>query len=187
MPALIFFTACNNPQTPGKPHTDSVAVTSKDSVVPNAAGSSAALPKLGIYTLRGDSLLVPPFEVEVTLSPKASERISKTNETIVVDVLLQGTPRKGIKAHLEEDGSFYVGSASREIRPGQVARIDNLSFSKKIYDQLEDKDVDVNINVYTGRHSSPDNLITGDMLDGKISTLINKHFKLAHKLIYGDN
>jgi hypothetical protein len=143
--------------------------------------------KLGFYTLQGDSVVVPPFEIEVALSSKAKERIVNSNETIVIDVFLEGIPKDSSKVHLEEDGSFYVGSAEREIIYGQVASFDNLKFPKKIYDQLADKDVELNLNVYTGRKSSQNNLITGDALFDKISNVINKRFTLNEKLIYGDD
>lgn len=99
--------------------------------------------------LEGDSVLVPPFEIEVALSSKAKDRIVNSNETIIINVFLEGTPKNPSRVHLEEDGSFYVGSAKREITYGQIARIDNLKFPKKIYDQLADKDVDLNLDVYT--------------------------------------
>ena len=146
-----------------------------------------AVKKLGFYTVQGDSLLVPPFEIEISLSSKAKERIVNSKETIIIDVFLEGTPKNSSKVHLEEDGSFYVGSAKREISYGQVARFDNLKFPRKIYNQLADKDVDLTVNVYTGRKSSQDNLITGDFLGDKVSNIINKRFTMNEKLIFGDD
>ena len=143
--------------------------------------------KLGFYTLVGDSVIVPPFEIEISLSPKAKDTIVDSNETIVIDVFLEGTPKDPKKAHLEEDGSFYVGSAKREIVYGQVAKFDNLKFPKKLYDQLADKDADLTVNIYTGRKSSQYNLITGDFLSDKVSNVINRHFTLKQKLIWGDD
>jgi hypothetical protein len=143
--------------------------------------------KLGFYTLQGDSLFVPPFEIEVVLSPKAKNRIVNSHETIIVAVFLEGKPKDPSKVHLEEDGSFYVGSAKKEIIYGQIAKIDNLKFPKKIYDELVDKDVDLNLSVYTGRKSSQNNLIAGDALFDKVSNIINKRFILNEKLIYGDD
>ena len=143
--------------------------------------------KISFYTLDGDSVLVPPFEIEISLTPKAKERIVTSKETIIVAVFLEGKPKDSAKAHFEEDGSFFVGSAKKEISFGQIARIDNLRFPKKIYDQLVDKDVDLTVNVYSGRKSSNDNLIDVDLLADKVSNIINKKFLLKGKLIYGDD
>ena len=81
----------------------------------------------------------------------------------------------------------YVGSAKKEISYGQIARFDHIKFPKKLYDQLTDKNVDLTVNVYSGRKSSQDNLIIVDFLSGKVSKIINKHFTLKGKLIYGDD
>ncbi len=110
--------------------------------------------KLGFYELDGDSVVVPPFEIEVLLSQKAKDRIVNNHETIVIDAFLEGTPKDPKKAHLEEDGSFYVGTAKREIVYGQVARFNNLKFPKKLYDQLSDKDANLTVDVYTGGKSA---------------------------------
>jgi hypothetical protein len=143
--------------------------------------------KLGYYTLEGDSVVVPPFEIEISLSKKAEERIIGSNETIIVDVLLEGTPKDSSAVQLEEKGSFYVGSTKREISYGQIARFDDLKFPKEKYDQLSDKDVDLIVNVYSGRKSSTDNLLHCDFLGDKISNVINKRFTLNGKLIFGDD
>ncbi len=148
---------------------------------------TALFKKLGFYILDGDSILVPPFEIEISLSPKAKERIVDSNETIIVDISLEGTPKDSSKVRLEEDGSFYVGSSTKEISYGQIARFDHLKFPKKIYDQLADKDVDLSVNVYSGRKSSPNNLLNVDFLSDKVSNIINRHFTLKGKLIYGDD
>jgi hypothetical protein len=147
----------------------------------------ASLKRIGFYTLNGDSVVVPPFEIEIALSPKAKERIVNSNETIIVDISLEGIPKDSSNAHFEEDGSFYVGSFKKEISYGQIARFDNLKFSRKIYDQLADKDVDLSVNVYSGRKSSSNNLLNVDFLSDKVSNIINRHFTLKGKLIYGDN
>jgi hypothetical protein len=137
----------------------------------------------GIYTIVGDSIVIPPFEIEIALSPKAAQRIAPGKETIIVDVFLSGIPKDSSKVKLEEDGVYYVGSASKEINYGEIASFANVKFPKSIYDNLADKDVQFDINVYSGRKSSPDNLLDVDFLSGKLSTLVNKRSKLNGKLI----
>jgi hypothetical protein len=186
LPAIIFslLYSCNSSST-----TRSEDAGPKDSsttpITTTKAADTPGLKKIGFYTIEGDSLIVPPFEIEILLSPKTKARIG-TKETIIVDIFLQGTPKDPSKAHIEEDGSFYVGDARKEITYGELARFENLKISKKIYDQLADKDPDLTVNVYTGRKTSDDNLITGDFLSDKLSNVINRHFKLYHKLINGD-
>ena len=182
---LTVLYSCNSNNT-----TQTKNASSQDTLTKKISAEeqdAALLKKIGFYTLDGDSLVVPPFEIEISLSPKAKERIVDSNETIIVDISLEGTPKDSSKVHLEEDGSFYVGSSTKEISYGQIARFDHLKFPKKIYDQLADKDVDLSVNVYSGRKSSPNNLLNVDFLSEKISNIINRHFTLKGKLIYGDD
>ncbi len=134
-----------------------------------------------------DSILIEPFDIELSLSPKAVARLQKGNETIIVAADLSGTPKDSSKVTLEEDGSFFVASVSKEIHYGDPVRFDNIKFPKKIYDELADKNIDLGINVYTGRKTSPDNLLDCQPLFDKISNVVNKKFTLKGKLIYGDD
>ena len=148
--------------------------------------SQDSLPE-SYYKLSGDTIGIQPFDIEIKLSPKAREKIEKSKETIIVDVFFTGTPKDGIKVELEEDGSFFVTSSKIEMLYGEVARFDNITFSKKIYDQLADKDIDLGVNVYSGRKSSQDNLLDVEPLFDKVSKVVNKKFTLKGKLIYGDD
>jgi len=148
--------------------------------------SSTALNKLSSYKFEGDSVLILPFEINISLSAKAKERIVNENETIIVHTFLTGIPKDEHKVKFEEDGSFYVCSAKREIIYGQTAIFDNLKFSKKIFDQLANKDVDLSVEFGSGRKSSPDNLLAGEGLSEKVSNVAGKKFTLNGKLIYGD-
>ena len=139
------------------------------------------------FKISNDSITILPFEIQVSLSPKAEERITKSKETIIIDVFFTGTPKDSFHAKLEEDGSFYVASAKKEIFYGQTAKFDNITFSKQIYDQLADKNIDLGVNVYSGRKSSGDNLLNCESLFDKLSNVVNKKFTLKGKLVFGDD
>ena len=139
------------------------------------------------FKIKSDSIIISPFEIEVSLSPKAKEKIIAEKETIIVDVFFTGIPKDNSHTKFEEDGSFYVVSAQKEILYGQVASFDSIKFSKKIYDQLANKDIELGVNVYSGRKSSQDNLLNCEPLFDKISNVANKKFTLKGKLIYGDD
>lgn len=130
-----------------------------------------------------DSVIVLPFEIEVSLNPKAKDKIINSKETIIINVSMTGTPKD--TTLYSEDGQFHVASA-KEIDYGQVAKFDNIKFSKKIFDQLTDKNVYVNSFVYSGRKSSPNNLLDCNIIADSISNIVNKKFTITGKLI-GDN
>jgi len=167
-----------------KTGTQNETKPAKDSAAP--APDTADTKKIGFFTVEGDSLVAPAFDIVIELSKKAKEKIEKGNESIVVDVFLDGTPGDMGTAKLEEDGSFFVGSAKKEIKPGEVAHFDNLKIARSIYDQLLDKDPNVTVNIYTGRKTFPDNLITGDFISDKLSKIVNRKFTSKQHLIYGD-
>lgn len=159
----------------------------KDTTVTTANKSTDSQAANDYFKVGKDSVTILPFEIEVSLSPRAAERITKSKETIIVYAFFTGTPKDSAHAELAEDGSFYVVSAEKEILYGQMARFDSIKFPKKIYNQLADKDIELGVNVYTGRKSSPDNLIFCEALFDKISNVVNKRFTLKGKLIYGDD
>jgi hypothetical protein len=137
------------------------------------------------FRIENDSITVLPFEIAVSLSPKAKEKIISNKETIIVNVSLSGSPKD--EELVSEDGNFYVASSEKEIIYGQLAKFDKIKFSKETYDQLIDKDVYVNVFFYSGRKSAKDNLLSGDILSDKISNVVLKQFELTGKLIYGED
>jgi hypothetical protein len=140
------------------------------------------------FIIEQDSILVLPFEIAVNLSPKAKDKILKDHETIIVAVSFTGEPKASTPSDFfSEDGLFYVASERKEINYGQNAKFDQIKFSTKVYNELSDKDIDVTVNVYSGRKSSEYNLLNCELLYDKISHVVNKKFTLNGKLIYGDD
>ena len=168
-------------------HTDKQKSSLAKDTTAGKNNNADTLKTAGYYKFEGDSVIIPPFEIELSLSPRATEKITKARETIIVNVFFNGTPKDSSKSKLEEDGSFYVSYAEKEIVYGQVARFDSIKFPKKIYDQLADKDIDMTVNVYSGRKSSRDNLLNCELLADKISNTANKRFIIKGRLIYGDD
>jgi hypothetical protein len=134
----------------------------------------------------GDSIIVDPFEIEIVLSNKAKERIQNSGETIKVSIFYYGYPKDEKKANSEKDGTLYLTGTEKELSYGQIARFENIKISKKDYEELIDKDFELNLNVFSGRKSSKDNLLDCEPLFDKVSSVVNKRHILKGKLIYGD-
>ena len=176
----VFLASCstNDKQVKNKLPTDTSAVITKHT-------DNDTINNGSYFKIDKDSITVLPFEITITLSPKAKDKIINSHETIIVNVTLTGTPKD--KKLVAEDGDFYVAEAEKEITYGQVATFDNIKFSRKVYDELTDKNVSVMVFFYSGRKSSKDNLLNGTTLSDSISNIVNKHFELTGKLIYGDD
>jgi len=74
-----------------------------------------------------------------------------------------------------------------EIKNGGIAKFENIRFPKPLYDSLSDKDIQLLINVFSGRHSSPDNLLDCGIIQEKMSKVKGKIFTIDCKLIYGED
>lgn len=179
---IILLSSCsnNNGQNTNNRTTDTAAVISNNKNADSSAG-------VGYLKIIDDAVILSPFEIEVSLSPKAREKIIADKETIIISIYFTGIPKDSSTAKFEEDGSFYVASAEKELLYGQVARFDSIRIPKIIYDQLSNKDIDLGVNVYSGRKSSQNNLLNCEPLFDKISNVVNKRFILKGKLIYGDD
>lgn len=175
----LFLLSCSN--NGNQKENTSPADTAIASLKPN---NSDTLARNGYLKIDKDSVTILPFEIQVVLSPKAKSKIINSKETIIVSISLTGTPKDSTL--LAEDGQFYVATLEKEISYGQPAKFDNIKFSRKTFDQLTDKDVYVTAFVYSGRKSSPDNLLNCSIVAGELSKVVNKKQTITGKLIYGD-
>jgi hypothetical protein len=176
---IIFLYACNNGQV-------RETRSKSDTFSNNHVVDSTAFQQTKYLRSDRDSIIVDPFEIEIELTDKAKERITSTNETIIISIFYYGYPKDEKDANSENDGTLYLATAEKEISYGQIARFENVKISKNDYDKIIDKDFDLNLTVYSGRKSSQDNLLNCQPLFDKVSNVANKRFTLKGKLIFGD-
>jgi len=134
------------------------------------------------YDVKGDSIVIPTFEIEVSKSSKAGRTLANRKETVIVSAMFNGEP---LSAQDRDDiGMMPVLDKSIELAGNnRVARFEGLKFSRKQLDKLADKDINLNINVFSGRKSSEDNLLDCGFMEMKASGFGNKRFVLGCKLI----
>jgi hypothetical protein len=135
----------------------------------------------------GDSVLIPPFEIDVSLSTKAEQKLKKDKETIIVKAYFSGIPKDTTIEEYKKTGSLSLASAEKELFAGRTAGFAGIKFSKALYDSLGDKNITLLINIYSGRRASKDNLLNCDILEDKMSNLKGRKFTIKGKLIYGDD
>lgn len=165
---LCLFVACSS-KDKGQKATDNQHVTQTQPVEP-------------YYTIVGDSLVIPPFEIEVKLSEKAARKLKKDMETVIVAAYFSSIPIDEKAA--DEIGQIAVVDKLIELKNGNtLARFEGLKFSKSLYDSLKVKDVQMLINIYSGRHSSENNLLSGGIVEKPASQLKDKRFITFNSLI----
>ncbi|NOT76283.1 MAG: hypothetical protein HOP08_15250 [Cyclobacteriaceae bacterium] len=135
-------------------------------------------------TLEGDSIRLPSFDIEISLSDKAEKKLSNANETIIVQAYLSGTPKDSVVSNLiDEMGEVNLGSSRVELNKPGNAHFEGAKISTKAYSILKEKDFQVLINVFSGRRSSESNLIECEILQETITNIKAKKHTLKGKLI----
>lgn len=152
----------------------------------NSLQTSAAN-HLGYYQVEGDSVVIPRVTIALQLSPKAEATLKARKETVIVAAFFSGTPKDTTSQEFLESGEVGVKDQKIELTTGRVATFERLKFARKAYDALADKDIRLLVNVYSGRRSSPDNLLNCGIVEGPMSDLRGKRLTITGKLIYGDD
>ncbi|MEP7255396.1 MAG: hypothetical protein ABI666_06445 [Ferruginibacter sp.] len=131
----------------------------------------------------GDSVEIAPFEIEVSLSDKAEEKLRKSKETIIVAAYFSGMPKDTTLTSLTENGEWGLGSRELELHSERSAKFEQIRFSRSLYDSVAPKSMNVLINIFSGRRSTNVNLLSCDILQDSISAVGGKKFLLKGKLI----
>ena len=144
---------------------------------------SSSLSETGYLKLNGDSVIIPSFEIEVSLSKKANEKLKTDKETIIVAAYFSGLPKDTTSKEYLKTGEFNITSSERELTDGRIAKFEGIKFSRALYDSLADKNIELLINIYSGRRSTKDNLLDCDIFYDKMSNIKGKKITVKGKLI----
>jgi hypothetical protein len=123
------------------------------------------------------------FDVEISLSDRAAARLKIRNESIVVSAYYSGDPKPSAGKHTNQIGTIDLGTENVEVIG--AAGLVRVTGTKIDIDRLEwvKGPVMVNVNAYSGRHSSLDNILACDFFDGKLSSAVRKAPLLTCSLI----
>ncbi len=146
-------------------------------------GAALAAGLLGLSAAPAETAAGSAIQVDVSLSPAAAARLANPKETIVVDTEFYGVP---ISAQLRAkfQGRLNVAPEKTIEIPGAgVATIVVPPYDTSKLSQIEGGAVDVAIEVYSGRLSSPDNLLACDVVDDGVALAASKPVAIHCKLI----
>ena len=132
---------------------------------------------------QGDSVLIPYFILRLQLSKLAEDKLAKDKETVIVSALFSGDPKDTTTKEYREAGEMFLASRQLELDTARTARFEGIKFSKTQYEALAGKDIRLLVNVFSGRHSTPDNLLDCEILAGSMSGIKEKLKVLKGKLI----
>ncbi|MBK7939668.1 MAG: DUF3298 domain-containing protein [Lewinellaceae bacterium] len=153
-------------------------------VSPPHAGAAGSADPTGIYKVQGTNLVIPTFEIEVNNSATTGNTLAKKKETVIVSAMFWAVPKDPNEKAKGDDGFISVLNKDIELSgDNRIARFEGLTFNKNLLEKMEDQDVRLLINIFSGRKSSRDNLLDCGILDMKASQFANKRFVLGCKLI----
>lgn len=131
----------------------------------------------------GDSIEIRPFEIDVSLSPKAEEKLKEDKETVIVAAFFTGEPKDTTTREYRDNGEIFVTSRKIELTESRKAKFEGIKFSKGLYDSLSSKDINLLINVFSGRRSTNVNLLDCGIISLKMSRLESSSDTIKGRLI----
>ena len=127
---------------------------------------------------------VPGFTVTVTYSQKAMDKLAAGKETVIVVGYLYGFPIPGTpKKDIDHIGQIDMGEVKKEIAPGATAIFESVKLNQPMMKWMNDQGPQVLINVYSGRKSSPDNLLDCGIYEGALKAVQGQSIPISCKLI----
>ncbi len=107
------------------------------------------------------------FSVDVTLTPAAARKLASIHETVAVQAFYAGLPAPGAQA--TPGGEVDLGSEKLELTPPQG----RATFTGSVISDRDLKTISgkprVLINVFSGRHAAPDNLLDCTIFEAEIA------------------
>jgi len=127
---------------------------------------------------------VPGFTVTVTYSQKAMATLVAGKETVIVVGYLSGYPIQGTpKKYVDNEGQIDMGEVKKEVAPGAPAQFDSVKLNQPMIKWLDSQGPQLLINVYSGRKSSPNNLLDCGIYEGSLQAIQGQSIPISCKLI----
>ena len=125
----------------------------------------------------------PAFSVVVSLSPKAAARLANPKETILVTAEFYGVP-KAEKQRMELQGRLDLAPEQDVEIPGAgTAHFVGPKYDKNKLALVEPGAPVVALEIVSGRHSSPDNLLNCTVFEDSLALAASKPVAASCKLI----
>lgn len=127
------------------------------------------------------------FSVEVSLSDAAKRQLGLTGETVIVAASYFAGGREGVAADEFNDvGLIDLGRVEVELDGEGTAILDGSGVRKDRLGLVEGEP-EVNVNVYSGRRASPDNVLGCDMFQDEVRVAAGKPIRIACRLLAEEN
>jgi hypothetical protein len=127
---------------------------------------------------------VQGFTVTLTYSSKANETLAAQNETVIVAGYLTCFPRQGTPKRLvDHEDQVSLGEIHDEVALDEPATFKSIKLDSAGLKWANDQGPQLLINVYSGRKSSPNNLLDCGIYQGPLEDVQGKSIPISCKLI----
>lgn len=128
------------------------------------------------------------FDVNLTLTARAAERLASTDERVIVDAMYYGLPASDDAPGLNREGmEIGLGASEIEIAPQSVAvKVTGEGFDTTYMNSVKGEP-EVLVNVYSARKTHANNLISCGIYQGPVSMAQKKPVDIQCDLIDGLN
>ena len=128
-----------------------------------------------------EEFTLPPYEVIVSLSEKAKDKLATSKEMVHVSAMYYGEAEVGFTG--DEMGQIQLGEEDADIPGEGSAKFGQVKMSKDDIAQVVGEKPHVLINVYTSRKVFEDNLLDCGIFEGLVEEAAQKPIAIACKLI----
>ena len=92
--------------------------------------------ELGYLEMDCDSVLIPAFEIEVSLSPNAEKKLKEENETVIVSAMFSGIPKDTTSEEYLIWGQMGINDFKIELANQRLARFEKVRFHSSVLNKL---------------------------------------------------
>jgi hypothetical protein len=131
--------------------------------------------------LAAEEITLAPYEVAVSLSVKAKDKLATSKEMVHVSAMYYGEAEEGFTG--DEMGEIQLGVEDADIPGEGSVKLGQLKMSKDDLAQVVGHKPSVLINVYTSRKVFEDNLLDCGIFQDLVEVAAQKPIAIACKLI----
>ncbi|TPE63919.1 hypothetical protein FJQ54_03500 [Sandaracinobacter neustonicus] len=123
------------------------------------------------------------FDLKTVLSKRAAAELGRRKEGVIVSASYYGDPLPSAQRHANEVGQIDLGRETMTLRGlGGPIHVSGANVETKRLGWLKGPPM-VNVNVFTARRSSQNNLINCDFIDGEVARVAAQPITLHCALI----
>jgi hypothetical protein len=130
-------------------------------------------------------IAVPTLLVTVEMDPQATAAVSSVHDGVIVSVVLDGDGSASDLHHAPHPRVF-LGMAEVAVGADGVARFSGLTIPAADYQRLDDPDYTVAVSVFSARHLGPQNLLSCEHAEGRLSAVVRTglHVRCALPVVF---